>query len=594
MTRSSLRVLAAAGASAAALSVAACGDDSSSTTSTPKKAATAAAGADAAPIKGKQGGVLKQLGSSDVDYLDPGHTYYQGGYQVAYSIGRALYQFTPGDPEQKPDLAEGDPEISSDNKTLTIKIRKGVKFAAPVDREVTSKDVKYAIDRTFSANVGGQYSQAYFADIVGAPTKPTKGVKALSGTQTPDDNTLVIKLSKPTAANVAAALVMPITIPVPEDYASKFDAKSPSTYNTHVVSSGPYMIPNDASGNLTGYKPGKSIKLVRNPNWDKATDIKPAYLDEIDMTTNSTNMQVATQQILKGSHLIIDTNPPASELKSVVTGDKSQFISTASGGFRWFPLNTTIKPLDDINVRKAILAGFDRTAAIKARGGKYQGDPGTHFIPPGIPGFEEAGGKAGPGVDFLKNPRGDAALAASYMKKAGYASGKYDGNANLLMITANVDPGKAQAQVAKAQLEKLGFKITLRTVPQDAVYTDYCQVPKKQVAICGAAGWFKDYNDASSMLIPTFKGSTIAPDGGNNNLPQLNVPEIDAAMDKAAGLPLGDERNKAWGEVDKMITAQAPAVPFIWDNTTIVWSKDVNGQVNPYNPLADYNWTSLK
>ena len=37
-------------------------------------------------------------------------------------------------------------------------------------------------------------------------------------------------------------------------------------------------------------------------------------------------------------------------------------------------MNTTIKPLDDINVRKAILAAFDRDAARKARGGKFVGE----------------------------------------------------------------------------------------------------------------------------------------------------------------------------------------------------------------------------
>ena len=66
------------------------------------------------------------------------------------------------------------------------------------------------------------------------------------------------------------------------------------------------------------------------------------------------------------------------------------------GGYRYFPLNTTIKPFDNINVRKAIIAAFDRDAALKARGGKFTGDIPTHFLPPGIPGFEEAGGMAGP------------------------------------------------------------------------------------------------------------------------------------------------------------------------------------------------------
>jgi peptide/nickel transport system substrate-binding protein len=418
-------------------------------------------------------------------------------------------------------------------------------------------------------------------------------VKSISGITTPDDQTVVFKLSRPEAVVVSAALVMPITIPVPEDYAKKYDAKNPSTYNTHVVATGAYMIKNDASGNLTGYQAGKSIDLVRNPNWDKSTDFKPAYLDSISWTTNEADAAISAQQVLTGSHMALEANPPAAQLKDAVQNRKGQYQQVPAGGFRYFPMNTTIKPLDNINVRKAIIAGFDRDAALKARGGKFTGDIPTHFLPPGIPGFEEAGGMAGPGFDFLKNPRGDMALATEYMKKAGYPSGKYTGNANLLLVTANVDPNKAQGEVAKAQIEKLGFKVTLRTVPQDAVYTEWCQVPKREVAICGAAGWFKDFTDPQSMLDPTFKGANIFKNGGNNNLAQLDDPKVDAAMNKAASLQ-GDERNKAWAEIDKMITADAPAVPFDWDKTTIIWSKDVAGVVNLYHTDIDFNFTGLK
>ncbi len=585
---SSLRTLALGAAAASSLLVVACGGDSSGSGSSSSSDAKKAA-----PAAGKQGGVLTQLGAADVDYLDPGHTYYQGGYQVAYAIGRGLYGFKPGTPDPQPDLAEAAPEVGADNKTITVKIRKGVKFAPPVNREVTSKDVKYAIDRTFSINVGGQYSTAYFGAIKGAPKKPTKGVKSLAGTTTPDPQTLKIELTKAQAPGVAAALVMPITIPVPEEYAKEFDAKSPSTYNTHVVASGPYMVANDAKGKLTGYKAGKSIKLVRNPNWDKATDFKPANLDAINMKTNGADASVDAQQVLKGKGLALDTNPPAAELKQALQRYKGQFVQIPSGGYRYFPLNTTIKPFDDLNVRKAVLAGFDREAALKARGGKATGDVATHLLPPGFPGFEEAGGAKGSGLDYMANPRGDMALAAKYMKAAGYKSGKYDGKEEVLMIGATADPVKAQSEVAKAQLEKLGFKVKLRLVPQDAVYTEYCQVPKKKVAVCGGSGWFKDFQDPQSMLEPTFKGSNIAPDGGNNNLPQLNDPKIDAAMDKAALLQ-GDERLKAYGEIDTMIMEQAAAVPFVWDKQTTIWSKDVAGAANDYGTLLDFNYTSLK
>jgi peptide/nickel transport system substrate-binding protein len=591
MTRSTLRPLLASVVAALALVVAACGgSDSGSSTGSSSSGGGSAASQETG---GKQGGVLKQLGSTDVDYLDPGHTYYTAGYQVAYPTQRTLYSFKPDNStDPVPDLATGKPEISSDLKTITVHIRKGVKFSPPVNRAVTSKDVKYAFDRFFSANVGGQYA-SYFSSIEGAPSTPTKGVKSISGITTPDDQTIVFKLKEPQAVGVASALVMPISAPVPEEYASKFDAKNPSTYNTHVVATGPYMVKNDAQGNTVGWQPGKSIDLVRNPNWDKSTDYRPAYLDEIQMTTNESDASIAAQQVLTGSHLALDTNPPAAQLKDAVTNRKGQFVQLPGGGYRYFPLNTTIKPLDNINVRKAIIAAFDRDAALKARGGKFTGDIPTHFLPPGIPGFEEAGGMKGPGYDFLANPRGDMTVATNYMKKAGYPSGKYTGNAKLLLIAANADPGKAQAEVAKAQLEKLGFKIQFRTVPQDAVYTEWCQVPKKQVAICGSAGWFKDFTDPQSMLEVTFKGANIAKDGGNNNLAQLNDPKIDAAMDKASTLQ-GDARLKAWADIDKQITGDAPAVPFDWDKTTIIWSKDVNGVGNGYYDGLDFSYASLK
>ena len=37
---------------------------------------------------------------------------------------------------------------------------------------------------------------------------------------------------------VAAALVMPITVPVPKEYAEKFDRKSPTDYDQYTVFTG--------------------------------------------------------------------------------------------------------------------------------------------------------------------------------------------------------------------------------------------------------------------------------------------------------------------------------------------------------------------
>src|SRR5918998_2822122 len=81
-------------------------------------------GQSGAPTEGKEGGDLTFLAASDVDYIDPGQTYYSFGYQVLYSTNRTLYGFTPDDPENAvPDLADGDPQISEDRKEITVKIK---------------------------------------------------------------------------------------------------------------------------------------------------------------------------------------------------------------------------------------------------------------------------------------------------------------------------------------------------------------------------------------------------------------------------------------------------------------------------------------
>ena len=63
------------------------------------------------------------------------------------------------------------------------------------------------------------------------------------------------------------------------------------------------MVKNDASGKLTGRKPGKLIQIVRNPNSNgKATgDYRPAYLDAITIEEGNDDLTVASRRALRGS-----------------------------------------------------------------------------------------------------------------------------------------------------------------------------------------------------------------------------------------------------------------------------------------------------
>lgn len=191
MSSSRIRLALAPVVAALVLIIAACGGSDSNGSSGTSSSSSGGGGQETG---GKQGGVLRQLGSSDVDYLDPGHTYFTAGYQVAYVTQRPLYSFKPGETTPVPDVAAAKPEISSDLKTITVKIKPNVKFSPPVNRAVTSKDVKYAFDRFFSANVSGQYP-SYFSSLEGAPSAPTKGVKSIAGVTTPDDLRAAMQMS---------------------------------------------------------------------------------------------------------------------------------------------------------------------------------------------------------------------------------------------------------------------------------------------------------------------------------------------------------------------------------------------------------------
>ena len=547
-----------------------------------------------APIEGKQGGKLTMLWTDDVDNIDPGITWYQMGYMVGYATQRPLYSWKPDDGETPvPDLAESEPQISRDGRTVTVKIRDGVRFSPPVDREVTSEDVKYAIERGFFNTVNNGYAGAYFGDIEGAEVG-AKPDTAIPGIRTPDEHTIVFKLERGTGGVMAGALALMLSAPVPEEYAEPFDRQNPSAYGQNQVATGPYMIENDASGKAVGYEAGRRIHLVRNPNWDKATDYKPAYLDEIEMPQGNDDTTVASRRVVEGEGMLTgDFSPPPNVLAQVVDHQKDQLVLIPAGSARYVSMNSTVEPFDDVNVRRAVVAGFDREAMRLVRGGEFVGDIPTHMIPPGLPGFEEAGGFDGFGLDFMSKPAGDLALAAEYFKKAGYASGQYEGDEELLMVGTSEGVAEKAAEVAKENFEKLGFKVKLRLVTQDAMYTKFCNVPSANVAICPNVSWGKDFGDPQTILDPTFNGKNIIPQQ-NSNWPELDVPEINQAMDEAALLTDPAERAQAWARIDRMITEQAPVVSGIWDKQPLLRSADVNGVASEFNSQWDLAWTSLK
>jgi peptide/nickel transport system substrate-binding protein len=542
------------------------------------------------PVAGqKRGGTLNLLGAEGFSHMDPGQVYGQLDYMIAFATQRALYYFKPGDPKTEvPDLAEGPPVVSADNRTVTVKLKRGIRYGTNgqtsiTGKEVTAADVKYAFERGLNPNVGNGYEAVYFP-IVGADK--AKG-GPLAGITTPDAQTIVFKLTKPFGATTSRALVMPLTMPVPKSYAGAGDQKTPNTYESKPETqafTGPYMI--------SDYQPDKTITLVRNPQWDPKTDTRPAYLDRITWTLN-VDANVSGRQIFSSPGLANGDTPSAGAVKRFATQAKDRIVFTPSGN-RYVAVNTQRKPFSDVNVRKALAAALDRRAMLLARGGSLVGEVATHFLPPTIPGYAEAGGAKGTGADYLANPEGDAAVAAKYMKLAGFPSGKANGE-KVVMLGSSDSPAKETAEITRDAIASLGFDVTLRPLDQGTLYSKYCQVESelKKIDICGAAGWIPDFSDPFAMLTATFSGASITPTN-NPNPSLLDDPQINAAMDKGAQINDPAERARAWGAIDRQLVEKASAIPFDFDTPPNIVSSNVQGVIAQWNAAWDLAYMSLK
>ncbi len=316
----------------------------------------------------EKGGTLRMANSGDWDSLDPADTYYAYSWDFSRLYGRTLVTFKPAAGKDGatlvPDLAESLGKPSDNAKTWTYTLRKGVKFEDGTP--VTSKDVKYDIERTLDKKTfpnGPTYFND-FLDLQGytspyEDTDPNKlGLKAI---ETPDDQTIIFHLAKPFSGFDYFAQI-PSTMPVPA-------AKDTGTkYKEHVVSTGPYMFQNNDLG--------KSFTLVRNPNWDPATDpIRKALPDRIEVQLNVNADDIDNR--LQSGDLDVGVEgtgvQPAAQGKILADPQLKANTDSALVARTWFTnLSASVPPLDNIHCRKAVLYAVDKTGYQRAYGGAHR------------------------------------------------------------------------------------------------------------------------------------------------------------------------------------------------------------------------------
>ena len=526
----------------------------------------------------EKGGIIRLANSSDWDTLDPGETYYGFSWNFARLYGRSLVMFraAPGDASNElvPDLAEDLGEESDGGKTWTYHIRKGVKYEDGT--EVKAADVKHAVlrstDKTTFAN-----GPAYFEAMLDLPEGydgpyRTPDMDTDSAIETPDDYTIIFHLKAPFAGmDYLAQLTQ--TMPVPE--AKDTGAK----YRDHVVSSGPYM--------FDEYEAGKSFTLKRNPEWDQATDPnRTALPDGYDVQLN-VNADDIDNRILSGN-LDLDVAGTGAQPAALarVLGDPALKAKTDNPTVArlWYTsINPTVKPLDDIHCRKAIMYGMDHTSYQTAYGGPFAGgEIATTVLPPQIPGYKE----------FDLYPAGDDNKGDLDQAKAELEQcGQPDGFETSMSYRSDRPKEKATAEAFQQALDRIGIKLTLKGFPAADYFSTYAGNPpyvvKNSIGLA-TNGWGADWNDGFGFLSQITDSRVIRETGGSSNT-SVRIPEVDALLDAAVGELDTPTRDDLWGQIDTRVMEEAVIYPGIYGKSVLLRGENLtNVFVNNSYGMYDY------
>jgi len=497
-----------------------------------------------------------------------------------------------------PDLATSVPKPTNGGKTYTFKLKNGIRWGPPVNRAITSKDVRYAVERLARPKNGAQYG-FYYNVIQGLEKYAAGEGKSISGIKTPNAKTISFTLTKP-AGDFPFRMTMPAVAPMPQEVAKCFEGK-PGGYGRYVIASGPYMIEGTEDldiGSCSSLKPisgydGKtSLTLVRNPNYKASTDSRKARESNPDRFefTIDTNIDDIYNKIGAGElEDSFATASPKVFREYTVNPSKRKYLhSDSADGTYYITMNLTQAPFDDVHVRRAMNWVMDKEALRKAWGGPVAGDIAQHIIPNPmllnkLSGFQPF---------KTKGDRGSVAKARAEMRQSKYANTGGVCSAKeckgVLMIADVRAVDKALLPPIQAAAKKIGITFTVRTV--NGAYP-VIQTTSRNIPISQRPRWFKDYADPSTFIDPLFYGGNIIASGNTNyslvglkpgQAAQLGikgnvsgVPSIDKLADRCQALT-GNARVTCYAGIDRVLTQDVvPWVPYMWAKTVTILGPNV-------------------
>jgi peptide/nickel transport system substrate-binding protein len=377
---------------------------------------------------------------------------------------------------------------------------------------------------------------AFFLGIDGAPeyVEAGKAGADLPGIETDDrSGRITITLTEPDGT-FSHALAMNFAGLVPGDTPFENLTKDPPP------GIGPYAI--------TESVPNRRFVLERNHRFD-IPDIPRGNLERITTLIVKSRMRQA-QDVIAGK-LDFMSDPPPPDIKPEIKemySDRYEEHLTNSTYFLF--MNVRVPPFDKKQVREAVNYGVDKPALARLFAGELA--PGCSFLPPGMPGYDEA-------LDVEDCPWGNPNEPPDLDKARQLIAAAGAEGADVTVWGDTLDPDDKVAEAYADMLNEMGLDAK-PTILDLAVFNQTVGNAKTE-AQTGVTAWFQDFPHPKNFLFQ-MDGNAIQPTN-NQNFGNVDDPEITSGIAELSREPeLTDEVAARWGELNEQLVEEGWIVSF--------------------------------
>lgn len=411
---------------------------------------------------------------------------------------------------------------------LTMKLRPGVKFHSGA--EFTAEDVKF----TFSRVLDPKLSVAQARTMVSWVT----------GTETPDKHTIVIKFDRPRANFIDVLSFL---------YIADKSVLTTGNPAKDVSGTGPYR--------MAEWRPGEQMVLEKNAAyWAPAKGPKRIVIKKIgDAQSIAGQLRAGAIKVAYG--LTERDLVPFSK-------DKNYTLVRNDFGpeFYYLGINVTKPPFTDVRVRQAFVLALDR----------------SRFVRSTLQGFGEATASPWPPHSPLYDKATKDAYAFNLEKAKALLKQAGVDKLEVTMLSSNAWPPLAEhAQQYQADLAKIGVKLSINTVDVTRWIQDVT-VDHQHPIWTGAFGF--------SLYSPESLFAMAAPWRTQNNMTQFENAEFTKMANEAGGEPDDKKRVAILGQITKFAQEQAFTNPIARRVLAMVEGKGIKGakfRVTGFMSFAD-------